>query len=40
MITRTTHWRGQAVMNRKLQVAIVVGIVATVINVAYHLIRR
>ncbi|WP_279609396.1 hypothetical protein [Burkholderia arboris] len=40
MITRTTNRRGQAVMNRKLQVVIVIGIVATVINVAYHPIRR
>ncbi|WP_282507727.1 hypothetical protein [Burkholderia cepacia] len=40
MITRTTNRRGHAVMNRKLQVLIVIGIVVTVLNVVYHLIRR
>ncbi|WP_322087483.1 hypothetical protein [Burkholderia sp. BCC1999] len=40
MITRTTNGWGHAVMNRKLQVSIVIGIVVTVLNVVYHLIRR
>ncbi|MEN2468868.1 hypothetical protein [Burkholderia sp. GS2Y] len=37
---RTTHIRGHAVMNRKLQIVIVIGIAVTVLNVIYHLIRR